>query len=76
LIPSPSSGTAGPSLEPFGDEPVAGVDVYLTEPALAGVGELVRHAGWNDHDLATFSLYGLVSGRNVTVPSWITKTSS
>ena len=51
------------SFEPFGDEPVAGVDVDLTEAALAGVHEFVRDAARNDYDLAAACLYGLVSGR-------------
>src|SRR3712207_2670271 len=49
--------------EPLGNEPLAGVYVYLTQPPCAGVHELVWHAGWHHHDLAAPRLYYVVSGR-------------
>ena len=42
----------GSVFEPLGDEPLAGVYVYLTQPSGAGVHELVRHAGGHHHHLA------------------------
>src|SRR5919107_1928162 len=54
---------AGLDLQPLGDEPLARVQVHLTEPPCPRVRELVRHAGRNHHDLATRRLYRLVSCR-------------
>jgi hypothetical protein len=43
---------AARSLEPFGGHGRAGVDADESGASGAVVGELVRHAGWGDHDVA------------------------
>src|SRR5215213_5625885 len=48
--------------EPLGNEPLAGVYVYLPQPPCAGVHELVRHAGRHHHDLAATRLDYVFSG--------------
>ncbi len=40
-----------PLFEPDSDEPIAGVDIYLTQAPLANVGELVRRLRRDDDDL-------------------------
>ena len=50
------------SFEPFGDERGVGVDADELRAAGAVVGELVRHAGRHDHDVARTGGEALVSG--------------
>src|SRR5215211_5685312 len=40
------------ALQPLCDKAIVGVDIDLAQRAGAGVDELVRGAGWSDHDLA------------------------
>ena len=66
----------GSVFEPLGDEPFARVYVYLPEGSVAGVDELVRHAGRHHDYLATARLDDVVLAVNVTLPSCTMKTSS